>query len=244
MTIQITKRNATHDELNLLGEYLTKLPTSTQRWKQVIENTFVVWCASFLILIAVWLILAWLGRAMFQVEFGLHSATTSWYLSVSAIVCAVYAVVSTNRWIKGWKDSRSLLRSDILNAQIVEERYFFNAVKRFQEPEHGGLVYFLRAVSGKVFVLYDEESQDLGAQGHDPLTSSFVPKCGLLLARAPASKFVISKAFSGEVLTIGDTFPLGIAPEEWPEPDAICDIPWTKLENRLCPKGASDVRDS
>jgi hypothetical protein len=127
------------------------------------------------------------------------------------------------------------LVADISGAQVAEEHYVLTAAKRFQEPEHGGLIYFLRTAEDKVLTLYDHESQDLGVQGGEPLKSSFRPKTELVMVRAPQTALVIDKAFSGEVLEAGDPIVLVVPPNEWPETESYCDIPWTELEARLGP---------
>ena len=42
-------------------------------------------------------------------------------------------------------------------SRVHEERYVFSEAKRFQEPEHGGLIYFLRSNENEV----DRQSSDL-----------------------------------------------------------------------------------
>ncbi|MGR8935849.1 MAG: hypothetical protein ACU837_15925 [Gammaproteobacteria bacterium] len=108
-----------------------------------------------------------------------------------------------------------------------------SAAKLFQEPEHDGLIYFLHTSGGQVLVLYDDESQDLGAGGENPFGSAFKPAADFSIVRAPNVGVVISKQFSGTPLNAGEPFELTVDPEQWPEPDAYCDIPWDELEIRF-----------
>src|SRR5262249_5024295 len=102
-----------------------------------------------------------------------------------------------------------------------------------QEPEHGGLMYFLRTTDDKVFVLFDYESQGLGAEGKDPLATEFRPCEKLLLVRAQHSEIVLSQNFSGAAVEGGEPIELSVGPSKWPEWDCYCDIKWTELEERF-----------
>lgn len=170
-----------------------------------------------LVLVAICLGPAWLARKFFTTEFGLRSDAAVWIFGIAVPVCLIYAVISSARWIRGWHDYRPLLRADISNHKVEEEHYVFTEAKRFQEPEHGGLIYFLRTSEDKVFTLFDHESQDLGVQNGDPLKSSFVPRQNLVITRAPETRFVISKVFAGPPLEIGEPAELTSAPKHWPE---------------------------
>jgi hypothetical protein len=128
---------------------------------------------------------------------------------------------------------RPEIRADLEEGQVIEESYQFSAAKRFQEPEHGGLFYFLRTTDDKVMVIYDQESQDLGVRGEDPLKSRFQASRELVIIRAPRTKYVIAKQFSLGALDAGDPHELSLAPESWPESETFCKIRWDDLEERL-----------
>jgi hypothetical protein len=123
--------------------------------------------------------------------------------------------------------------TDLNGGVVVDELYKFVAVKRFQEPEHGGLIYFLRTEDEKVLVLYDAESQSLGAGGEDRLASSLRPRTELVMARAPATRYVLDKRFTGTLMDLAAPIELAVSPKEWPEQDELCEIPWDQLEKRL-----------
>jgi len=151
--------------------------------------------------------------------------------------------VSSARWVKHWRD-REDYRADLQGGQVVEESYEFTAAKRFQEPEHGGLMYFLRTTDDKVFVLFDYESQDFGAQGEDPLKSKFQPCTELLVARTPKTGVVLNQRFSGALLDAGDPYELSIPPQSWPESETYCKFRWDELEKCLTRKGRKDSQNS
>ncbi len=209
------------------------MPGPMQRWKLAAGNFLVTWAALMLALAVLWLLLAWLGRKFVEVNFGLGSPAGPWVLGIGVPLIAVFAVLSTVRWVRAWRDIRPALREDIEHGTVVEEHYTFAAAKRFQEPEHGGLLYFLHSANERALVLYDHESQNLGVQGADPLSSSFVPRAELVMVRAPHTRFVLGKEFSGPELKAGAPKELTAPPSEWPEQDEYCKYGWGELEARL-----------
>lgn len=233
MPSRVIQRQATPAELESLADVLHNSPTTIRRWKQGIQNALVLWSSSMLGIVIVWQAIAWIARKVVNAEFGWSSPAAVWVVAIAAPLCGIFAIVSSVRWVKGWKDLRPLLRADIEAAQIQEEHYVFTEAKRFQEQEHGGMIYFLRTVENKVFALFDHESQDLGAQEQDPMTSSFRPTSALVMVRALKTGFVIGKHFEGVPLEVGPPETLDADPEDWPESESYCSIPWAELESRL-----------
>jgi hypothetical protein len=238
MPSHVLQRPATEAERAALQLLLANAATPFRRWKIGAANALVVFAGSLLGVVIVWMVVAWLARTLFNVEYGLHSPVSIWVLGVAMPLCAGYAIVSSLGWIRAWRGHRPELRTDVDEARVDEEHYVFKEVKRFQEQEHGGLFYFLRTADDKVFALFDHESQDLGCQGEDPLKSSFKPMSELVLVRAPQTRFVIGSTFSGLPLEAGDPIDLVLDPEEWPESESYCAIPWFELGSRLGPAKA------
>jgi hypothetical protein len=235
MSSHTIRRPATTEELALLQTLLGNAATTARRWRAGLENALVLWAFSLLIIVVAWLTVAWLVRRALGIDFGLQSPAAIWILGFATPACAAYAVFSSVRWVMGWKEVRPLLRADLAAAEVVEEHYIFDAAKRFQEPEHGGLFYFLRTPQGQVLTLYDPESQDLAMRDEAPFASSLKPSSRLVMVRAPETGWVISKAFTGEPLEVGDPVELDAAPERWPENEQYCSIPWSQLEAVLGP---------
>lgn len=219
------QRTASQEELTFLQERLANAPTTTHRWRQGAENALVLWAVSLVGFVIVWWITAWLMRRLAGIDYGLHSATAPWLLGIAALLCATYAVGNSVLWVKRWKDHRPSLTADIAAAQVIEEHYVFDAAQRFKEPEHGGLIYFLHTTEGRVLTLDDHESWDSDVQG-----GSFRPMSQLVMVRAPQTRWVISKTFSGEPLELPDPIGLDAPPEQWPETETYCGIPWAQLE--------------
>lgn len=233
MPSRVIQRVATSAELAFLKRTLRDAPTNARRWKQGAENALVLWAVSLLGLVVTWLASAWVVCKLFSVDFGFHSPAAVWVLGIGTPICAFYAGMSSTRWIRSWKDYRPLLQADIAARQVIEEHYSLTSAKRFQEPEHGGLIYFFRTAEDKVLTLFDHESQDLGVQGGNPLESSFAPRSELVMVRAPKTGFVIDKAFAGARLEAGEPVEISVGPEQWPESECYVSIPWPELELRL-----------
>jgi hypothetical protein len=227
------KRPMRDSERGFLEYILKNAATGLKRWKQGAGNALVLWAVSMLGLVLVWLFVAWLVRLIFHVKIGWDSPVAIWVVFLGTPACAFYAVVSSVRWLRGSRDVLPLVRADLDAGVVIEEFYRFAAAKRFQEPEHGGLIYFLKTTDNKVLVLYDHESANLGARDENPFDSDFKPRIDLLMVRAPKTGYVISREFSGKTLDAGDPKELAIKPELWPETEECCDIPWDDLERRL-----------
>jgi hypothetical protein len=226
-------RNATPAEVDSLRKFLAEAPSALKRLKHGAGNAFVLWAVSLLVVVVAWLAVGWLVGKALNLNLGLHSSATAWVVAVATPLCAVFAVLSSIRWVRAWPDFGPQLQSDLTRAEVIEERYVFTETKRFQEPEHGGLIYFLRSTENEVFTVYDHESQTLGLDDKDPLLSSYRPQASLLIVRAPSSGFVLSSQSSGAELRVGPPLELSVKPAEWPEAESLCSIPWEQLEQRL-----------
>jgi len=238
MPTYTTERAINDSERQFLRHLLQDAPTPWTRWTRGAENALVLWAACMAGYLALWAVLAWLLRRATGVDIGWNSEYLASAIALGVLAAAVIAAVASMRWVQSWRDYRPLFHVDLENGRVIEEHYRFRDAKRFQEPEHGGLIYFLRTDDDRVLTFFDYASQDLGVRAEDPLKSSFVPCTELTIVRAPRSALVIAKHFSGEPLAIGTPLPLMAEPGEWPEPDLGCDIPWDQLERRLSSKGA------
>lgn len=233
MPAQIAERSCTIDERAELERILSSMPSPARRWALGAANAIVMWSVLMLGVVIVWLLLAWVARKFAAVEFGWDSPHAQWVLGLGTLVAAAIALVSSVRWVRRWQSPASALRRDLAGGKVLEEHYRFSAAKRFQEPEHGGLLYCLRTADDRVLVLFDHESQDLGVEGQDPLKSSFSPRAELLLARAPRTRLVLGRHFCGAVLDAGAPLELTARPSRWPDPDECSKYKWDDLEKRL-----------
>ena len=236
MSNRKTKRPMSEPEQEFLRDILKNAKTSARRWKIATINAVLYYSLSVLAFVVVWKVIAWMARSTLSVEIGWHSPAAVWIVGLCAVACVPPVIISSARWLKSQSDIRPSLRADLEKGLVTEEAYEFTAIKRFQEPEHGGLIYFLRTIDDKVLVLYDDESQELGAQGENPLSSKFKPSTELLLVRAPQTGIVISRHFSGSALDPGKPLEISVEPQVWPEPETYCKYRWDELEKRLSEK--------
>lgn len=220
-------------EREFLESSLERAPGLAKRWASGFGNALVLWAVSSLVMVLAWKIVAWLIRLASGLDFGPKSPFAIWFVIVVAPLCAVYAAISSIRWVRRWADPRPLLKADLDRGEVLEERNRFTAVKRFQEQEHGGLIYFFLTDDNKVFVRFDHESQDLGVQDKEPLSSSFQVRSELLLIRAPNTRYIIEEQASGEALGAMAPLDLTEAPQRWPKQEEYCDISWGELEKRF-----------
>ena len=226
-------RPITDSERSALERILRAVPNRFGRFKTWLTNTFLLWAVLLLATIIAWLIVAAAAKGIAGVSIGWKSTCRFEIVAWCALVSAALSAVYNYGWITGLKDRSPEIQAD-LSAGVVNEEYFsFTAVKRVQEPEHGGLIYFLKTSSGQAYVLYDRESQTLGAGGADPLHSSFAPKEHLLSVRTPNSRIVLSSEFSGVHLRLFAPTDLLLDPSSWPEQDEYCSVPWEQLEEHF-----------
>lgn len=220
-------------ERDVLAGILAVQANRMRRWKEGVANAFVALATSLLAFVLVWAAVAWLIRRAIGLDYGWQSPAAMWIVMFGALLCAVCAVTSTVRWVRSWPDDRAGLRTDLDGGVVIDESYRFVDVKRFQEPEHGGLMYFFRTEDDRVLVLYDHESSNLGCAGEDPLSSSFRPTAEPTMARAPATSLVLDKRFDGSALELSAPIELAVQPAHWPDQDKLCTISWNDLEGRL-----------
>lgn len=224
-----TQRPMTDEERARLGKLLAGSPS---RVVPAATSFLLTWVLGSLGFVIAWTIATVIGRMLFDARIGWNSPAGPWIAGGGALLGAVVAAVTTARWLRGWKDGRPGILADLAGGVVIEERLRFTEARRFQELEHGGLLYFLRAVDDRVFAMFDHDSQDLAIEGKDPLTSPFRPGRELLLVRAPASGFVFSRTFSGLPLEAGRPAELSASPRDWPESDEFCAAAWDELDRK------------
>lgn len=230
MSFESTQRPITVDERASLQKLIQSAPSL---WRQAAENAGVLWAFSLFLIILSWGLVGWLAARLFDVGIGWKSSVALWFVPLSVVCTLGYAIFSTLLWIKPISAWRARLHADLAAGVVLEERLTFVAALCFQEPEHGGLIYFLRTSDDRVFTTYDHESQDLGVDDKDPLTSSFRPKSHLLRILMPCSRHPLADTFSGDVLPTDRVLELTLPPKHWPEPDAFIAVPWDEIERRF-----------
>lgn len=152
------RRKMEPEEREMIEKSLVNSPSDSKRLVGGIKSALTTWGLSFLIFCICWLLLAWLVELVFESDYLKRSPNPGWILGVGANFCAVYALLSTEKWLKAWKDPRPNLKADLENGEVLEENLNISEIKRFQEPEHGGLIYFLRISDNRILVFFDQES--------------------------------------------------------------------------------------
>jgi hypothetical protein len=224
-----TQRPMTHEERARLGEFLASSPS---RLVPVAASFLLTWALCSIGSLIAWTIATVIARMLFGARIGWNTPAGPWIAGGGALLGAIVAAVTTARWLRRWKDARPGILADLAGGVVTVEGLSFTDARRFQESEHGGLLYFLRAVDDRVFAMFDHDSQDLAIEGKDPLTSPFRPGRELLLVRAPASGFVFSRTFSGLPLEAGRPTELTASPRDWPESDEFCTAAWDELDRK------------
>lgn len=228
------KREQTASERDYLESILVGLPTGRRRTKEAIENFLVMLAAFTLTGVLLWAGIAWMVATLFNFDIGWFSSYAFPIAPVVVAAAAVFAALSTMRWMKSWPDHRQPLRDDLTSGLVMEEQITVLEGKLLQEPEHGSLIYFLKAGDGRVLVLYDRESLDLAMADEDPMGSSFEPQSLVSIVKAPQSGFTISVSFNGEDIDILGPIEISAPPTQWPEDEDFCSIPWEQIEQKLC----------
>jgi hypothetical protein len=221
----------TSDERAHLSSIVSKASGSVL--KEEVQLSFPPWVSLVLVFIFAWVFAAWVGRKFFGVNFGWNSDWAPAIFGAGVLFCALVMTPNVVKSTRSRSRALSKVRSDLAAGVVDEVELHFTGVKRFQESEHGGLMYFFLTREEEVFVLFDYKSQQLGVDGQDPLTSPFAPRRQLVLVRAPESRIVVRTTFSGEALPLASLLELTARPEEWPNSEDYCEIPWTQLEARL-----------
>lgn len=227
------EREITSGEKEYLVNLLKNSPTNLKRLKEVLENFIVMWSASLIGLVLVWVVLVWLVNFFVDFDYGLKSEYSFYILFALSLPTFLYSLVSTTKWAKSWSDDRLDLKKDIEGGKVFDNTYEVQGVKRFQEQEHGGLIYFLLLQDNKVLTLYDYDSVELGMEGGDPLTTNFKPRRKLRIVKAPNTGYFITQEFTGEDVLLPEPLDLLSSPDEWPEGESWCNIPWQEIESRL-----------
>jgi len=228
------ERKLSAAEKAYLEDLLSKLPTGRRRTKEAVENFFVMLALLTLVGVLIWAAIGWLTRKTADLDIG-WSSEHAIPITISVVaVAAIYSAYSTTRWMKSWPDSRQPLRDDLEAGLVSEEQLTVLEAKVLQEPEHGGLIYFLRSDDDRVFVLYDRESLDLAMTDEDPMGSSFEPQSIVTIVRAPQSGFTIESSFSGENINVHGPSEMTASPDKWPEDEEYSLIPWGQIEQQLC----------
>lgn len=219
----------TGEERKILLRRVSGYKLNPENFKELAGITISAGIPLVFLVVLLWLLLAWIVRTIFGFDFGWnypHGTIIFW-----SIICLSlsYIVVSVIRSQKPNHQRREKLILDIKNGKILVEEHRLTEAKVFEEPEHGGYIYFFRTTEGKVFVFFDNESQDLAVGGEDAKMSSFVPRTQLKVERTPIAKDWIRDEIFGTKLAVTEPLLMTDDTNKWPPDGEFIDISWSDI---------------
>jgi hypothetical protein len=128
------------------------------------------------IFVLLWLLVAKLFSSFTSIEFGWSSEYREFILVGIVISSFLYSFFEIIRTSKPSPKLVEAIKKDLAKNVIDQISYEVKDVKVFEEPEHGGFVYYLLTTENQVIVVFDSESQDLSINGEDPRNSSYLPR--------------------------------------------------------------------
>ena len=147
-------------------------------------------------------------------------------LILAAILAAKYTVIAQ----RFTSDMAANYQQDLADNVVDASTHQITDVKLFREPEHGGLMFFLRTDADKTLFLFDVESQDMALEtGDDTPPPMITPKRTLTLTFFPNTHLTY-EGFEGAPLPLPDILDMTADPADWPEDRSWIDTPWDKLE--------------
>lgn len=142
-----------------------------------------------------WAITSWFLWLLIDFDIGPKGPYGQAIKIIGGLGCATYMIFVWFRHRNTSRKNREEYASQVLidiEANVVKDsNYQVKGVKRFIEPEHGGLIYFLLTSTNRILVLYDYESAGLFMDDEDPLSSSFEVRNMLNIVKAPKSDHVL-----------------------------------------------------
>jgi len=214
-----TKRASSADELDYLHHLLREAASPRKRLLKAILNFFVLWGALLLGLLFASGVLSYLATGN---ELLTSILSFSGLREVAIVISASFALLSTYRWLKAWENPYPDILQDINDKKVIVETYVVQDMCRFQEPELGGFIYFLKVSEQAVFVIYDYQSQTEN-------DAVFLVKRNMQLSLAPHCKKQLGQEWQGDDIFVSATYPLTLPPENWPQPETWLSVEWSQL---------------
>lgn len=205
------------------------------RWQEV-PIALGLWGLVAAVLFGAWSVLGKLSDGFLGWPLDWDSTAGRWLLSGALLAWTAWCVRGVIRQRRHTAQLRDRLRQDLAAAEVEERNHRFVAARVFEEPEHGGLIYFLRTDRDRVYVHYDQESLERAIPGHAADAIPFRPRTLLVSVQAPRSGWSVGEQWSGDALDAGAPLPINLDPERWPEDGRFSRIPWDRLDQRLASK--------
>lgn len=129
---------------------------------------------------------------------------------------------------------RALLRRDIESGEVDELVLDIAEAKAFREPEHGGLMYFLKLRDGRV--LFDSPGgiADAGWDRQpEVIPEADIPRQSLHLLYGPFSGRLIGSRFSGAAIHPVSVSIMKASPDYWPALGTFRKTAWSEIEKHF-----------
>lgn len=223
----------THSERDQLLTLLAPLHDNGKKWLTGLHHAIKIWGALLLVLLVLALFIVWPTLLLADEVLKPYSDQILLVFFGLFGLSFLYAIYASVQKVNLWLAMRPKLEADLNSGQANQQTIQLLAAKRFQEPKHGGLLYFLLTTEQQVLVIYDDDSQRLGLAGKNPFNSEFKPCTQLQLVTAPLSEMVIGRHFSGQPLPSIPTFELSAPADQWPLRDSCCPVDWTALNQQF-----------
>jgi hypothetical protein len=169
-----------------------------------------------------WCILYWVGWKFFSLDLGLHGAAAPWIAGVAVLALVAMVGPEVSKTLRHSRSAIRALEADLASGSVEDMTIRITDAMRFQEPEHGGFLYFLRTGDERVYVQFDYGSQDRGR-------SRYLPRDTLNVVRGQHGGHILASVFTGHPVEIAHDGKLTAKPGQWPEPDTFCSTPWNML---------------
>lgn len=129
---------------------------------------------------------------------------------------------------------RALLRRDIESGEVDELVLDIAEAKAFREPEHGGLMYFLKLRDGRVFFDSPGGIADAGWDRQpEVIPEADIPRQSLHLLYGPFSGRLIGSRFSGAAIHPVSVSIMKASPDYWPAPGTFRKTAWSEIEKHF-----------
>ena len=185
-----------------------------------------------LITISIWLFFNWFVGLFLDFDFGWGSEYRNVILISIVLLCFGFLSFEIIRRETPDKALRNKINKDLSAGVLEIIEYEIKSLKVFEEPEHGGFIYFLLTADDEVLVMYDSESQDLSIDDQDPMSSSFLPRRMLKISKTIYSDIIVSEEFLGDLIEFPELEVMTAKTSIWPEHGKIVRCKWDKIESK------------
>lgn len=176
-----------------------------------------------------WLLLNWLLGLIITFDFGWNSQYRNYIFWSIVGLSYLYLFVEVAKSCGPDSKTREAIKKDLAKNIVKVSEYPISEVKVFEEPEHGGFIYFVRTFDSKVIALFDSESQDLSIDGEDPNNSPYKIRNILKISRTPIANHIVDEEFSGDIVAIPELKLFTDNTNIWPEHADLIKCKWENI---------------